>query len=185
MVINEIKEEILKEIDEVFLKVKEEDIKKIIGAISNANRIFIDGKGRSGNTMKNFGMRLMHLGLETYVVGETTTPSIREGDLLLIGSGSGNTHSLISHVEKAKLTGSKIALMTINPDSKIAMNSDYLLIIPAYSPKLRLKGTKSIQPMANLFEQVLGLTGAVIVMELMKKMQKTSGEMFLNHANLE
>jgi len=185
MEINELREKILMEIEEVFLKVKEGEIKIIVDAISNSNRIFIDGKGRSGNAMKNFGMRLMHLGLETYVVGETTTPSIREGDLLLIGSGSGNTPSLISHVEKAKLIGSKIGLMTINPDSKIARNSDYLLIIPAFSPKMRLKESKSIQPMANLFEQVLGLTGAVIVMELMKKIDKSSGEMFLNHANLE
>jgi hypothetical protein len=39
--------------------------------------------------------------------------------------------------------------------------------------------------MANLFEQVLGLAGAVVVMSLMEKMDKTSGQMFLNHANLE
>ena len=185
MKIDEIREKILDEIEEIFLKVKKEEIKKMISAISGADRIFIDGKGRSGNAMKNFGMRLMHLGLETYVVGETTTPSIRKRDLLLIGSGSGNTHSLVSHVEKAKLVGSKIALITINPDSKIAKNSDYLLIIPAFSPKLGVKESKSIQPMANLFEQILGLTGAVIVMELMKNMDKTSEEMFLNHANLE
>ena len=30
----------------------------------------------------------MHMGLTVYFVGEPTTPAIKEGDLLVIGSGS-------------------------------------------------------------------------------------------------
>ena len=34
-------------------------------------------------------MRLMHVGFEAHVVGEATTPSIAEGDRLMVFSGSG------------------------------------------------------------------------------------------------
>ena len=49
----------------------------------------------------------MHLGYTVYFVGEPTTPSIQEGDLLILGSGSGNTASLVSNAKKAKDQGSK------------------------------------------------------------------------------
>ncbi|MDK2950808.1 MAG: 6-phospho-3-hexuloisomerase [Kosmotogales bacterium] len=185
MEIKKVKNEILDEISEVFSKVNDEEIEILVKAISDASRVFMVGRGRSGNVMKNFGMRLMHLGLETYIVGETTTPGIRNGDLLIIGSGSGNTESLVSYANRAKILGAKVALLTINPYSEISKCADLVLRIPAYSPKIENSTSKSIQPMANLFEQVLGLTGAVVVMSLMEKMNKTSGQMLLNHANLE
>jgi 6-phospho-3-hexuloisomerase len=185
MEIRKVKNEILDEISEVFSKVNDEEIDILVKAISDASRVFIVGSGRSGNVMKNFGMRLMHLGLETYIVGETTTPGIRNGDLLIIGSGSGNTESLVYYANRAKSLGAKVALITINLYSEISKCSDLVLIIPAYSPKIEDSTSKSVQPMANLFEQVLGLAGAVVVMSLMEKMDKTSGQMFLNHANLE
>ena len=38
-----------------------------------------------------------------------TTPSIQAGDLLIVGSGSGNTASLVSNAKKAKDQGAKVA----------------------------------------------------------------------------
>ena len=37
------------------------------------------GAGRSGLVAKAFAMRLMHLGLEAFVVGETITPALNKG----------------------------------------------------------------------------------------------------------
>ncbi|MDD4570327.1 MAG: SIS domain-containing protein, partial [Tepidanaerobacteraceae bacterium] len=62
--------------------------------IINANKIFVAGQGRSGFAVKSFAMRLMHIGYDVYVVGETVTPNIEKGDLLIIGSGSGETATL-------------------------------------------------------------------------------------------
>jgi 6-phospho-3-hexuloisomerase len=45
-------------------------------------------------------MRFMHLGY-TVFIGETNTPAILEGDLL-VASGSGTTSSVVSSAEKAK-----------------------------------------------------------------------------------
>ncbi|GAA6621429.1 hypothetical protein [Scytonema sp. NUACC26] len=64
-------------------------IAQLIQAILNTKRIFVEGEGRSGFAIRMAAMRLMHLGLQDYVVGETTTPSIEKGDLLIACSGSG------------------------------------------------------------------------------------------------
>ena len=53
--------------------------------IRKDRRIFVAGEGRSGFSAKGFAMRLMHLGYTVYVVGETITPALREGDLLVGG----------------------------------------------------------------------------------------------------
>lgn len=39
----------------------------------------------------------MHLGLQVYVVDDVTTPAIKTEDLLIIGSASGNTKSLVQY----------------------------------------------------------------------------------------
>ena len=45
------------------------------------------GAGRSALALKMVAMRLRHLGLDAYVAGETISPALGEGDLLLVASG--------------------------------------------------------------------------------------------------
>ena len=47
-----------------------------------AKRVYVAGAGRSGLIARAFAMRLMHLGMEAYVVGETITPAMHTGDIL-------------------------------------------------------------------------------------------------------
>ena len=54
--------------------------------ILNARRIYVMGAGRSGLVAKGFAMRLMHLGFQSYVVGETITPALQKGDVIVIFS---------------------------------------------------------------------------------------------------
>ena len=155
-------------------------------AILAAETIFVAGAGRSGLAMKSFAMRLMHMGFETYVVGETVTPSITAKDVLLIGSGSGSTSSLVVNANKADDIGATICLITIDENSPIAQLADVVLTIPAPSPKVnRELGFRSVQPMGSLFEQSLLLTLEAIVLLIMEKTGKTPESMFTRHANLE
>lgn len=88
--------------------------------ILNSNRIFVGAAGRSLLAMKFLAMRLMQIGLKVYLVGEVCTPSIREGDLLLVGSGSGETAGMIAICKKAKAAGAEVAVFTKNRNSTIA-----------------------------------------------------------------
>ena len=131
-------------------------------------------------------MRLMHMGLSAYVAGETVTPGIKAGDLLIIGSGSGATASLVAMAERAKKIGATLALVTIFPDSPIGKLADALVRIPASTPKAGGEApSQSVQPMGSLFEQSLLIFLDIIVMRLMEKKKMDSTAMFERHANLE
>ncbi|MFN8450573.1 MAG: hypothetical protein U0521_18795 [Anaerolineae bacterium] len=41
--------------------------------------------------IKALAMRLMHLGFDTHVVGDVTTPPLGAGDLLIVSAGPGNS----------------------------------------------------------------------------------------------
>jgi 6-phospho-3-hexuloisomerase len=155
-------------------------------AILRAPRIFIAGKGRSGLQMRGFAMRLMHLGLTVHVVDDVTTPAITSTDLLLIGSGSGRTASLVEFAARAKSLGVRIGLITSADTSPIADRADVIVHVKAPSPKADAASAKlSSQPMGNLFEQALGILLDIVTLQLMETLNLTSEQMFLRHANLE
>ena len=178
--------QILDELSETVGHICNDSAEKLADAILAAETIFVAGAGRSGLAMKSFAMRLMHMGFDTYVVGETVTPNITDTDVLLIGSGSGSTNSLVINANKAHAIGATICLITIDENSPIAQVAEVILTIPAPSPKVnRDLGFRSVQPMGSLFEQSLLLTLEAIVLLLMRKTGKTTELMFTRHANLE
>lgn len=179
-------EEILEELTENAKQISSSSLEKFADEIIKARRIFVAGAGRSGFVARGFANRLMHLGLEVFFVGEPTTPAIREGDLLIIGSGSGETGSLIVMADKAKKAGASVVTVTIHPEASIGKVCENSIVIPGATPKSKLKNTSnSVQPMGNAFEQMSWIVYDAVVMILMKKLEKTEEEMFKNHANLE
>jgi 6-phospho-3-hexuloisomerase len=154
--------------------------------ILGAKRIFLAGKGRSGLQMRAFAMRLVHLGFIVHVVDDVTTPAITEHDLLIIGSGSGRTASLVNYATKAKELQARVAVITIDEHSPIGKMADCVLRLNAPTPKLAdSNSAQSIQPMGSLFEQALGLVLDILVVELMEQLHMSAEQMFSRHANLE
>ena len=182
----EIYQKIQEEHRQVFEKMDQENMREFMDEIKKHPRIFFIGVGREGMATKAFAMRLMHMGVASYVVGETCTPNIKEGGVLVVCSGSGETKSLVNHAAKAKEMGARVALITINPNSSIANMADVVIEISAPSPKSAKQGDiKSIQPMGSLFEQSEGIFMDIAVMMLMERRGKDSDTMFGRHANME
>lgn len=176
----------LEEFETTLLSVKEENICNFISLVQAAQRIFIAGRGRSGLQMSGFAMRLMHLGFQVHVVGDVTTPSIQQGDLLILGSGSGRTASLVSFAEKAKAQNAMIVLFTIAASSPLHDKADISFCLPASTPKLDTNpNPKSLLPMGSLFEFSMGILCELIVLNLMTLMNAAEEEMFTRHANME
>ncbi|MDI9518198.1 MAG: 6-phospho-3-hexuloisomerase [Bacillota bacterium] len=177
---------IINELDTTLNSINEKDADAFVNLVNEANEVFCAGAGRSGFQVKGFAMRLMHMGVNSYVVGETCTPNITDEGLLVICSGSGETKSLVNHATKAKEIGAKIALITINPQSTIGKMADVVVEISAPSPKSAKEGQiKSIQPMGSLFEQSEGLFMDIAILKLMEIKNMTSETMFGRHANME
>ncbi|ANE48795.1 6-phospho 3-hexuloisomerase [Paenibacillus swuensis] len=159
--------------------------------IRGAGQIMVAGAGRSGLMMRAFAMRLMHMGFRAYVVGETVTPGIGPGDLLLIGSGSGETRSLAGMAEQAAKHGADVAAVTIRPDSAIGRQSAAVVTVPA-QPKdgaagdtAEAAGAVTAQPMGTLFEQSLLIVLDAVVLNLMRQLEASGAAMYTKHANLE
>lgn len=179
-------EVVINELSHTLSSIDSESAEKFVDLILDAEEVFCAGAGRSGFQIKGFAMRLMHMGINSYVVGETCTPNIKDNGLLVICSGSGETKSLVNHATKAKEMGAKIALITINPESSIAKMADVVIEISAPSPKSAKEGEiKSIQPMGSLFEQSEGIFMDIAIMMLMERQGLDSDTMFGRHANME
>lgn len=180
---------ILDELRRTLNQISCDEIDSLVREVTGARRVFVAGAGRSGLAMRSFAMRLAQLGLTVHVVGETTSPAVRPGDLLLIGSGSGVTDRLVHYAGKAAEAGARVAAATADPASPAARLADVVVVIPAPTPKSSKEAIgqeqRSGQPMGTLFEQSLGVLLDACVMLLMARLDETGRSMFARHANLE
>lgn len=165
---------------------REEDASAFLDRMLTAKRIYVAGAGRSGFVAKAFAMRLMHLGFDAYVVGETVTPSFSREDTLVVFSGSGETTSVTDICEIAKDIGGHICLVTASPTSRIARIADCVVTmgdLTGYYSKEKtpfevrqITGqyrsiTAAFAPLGTLFEtQAMVFSDAVIsaIMEVRK-----------------
>lgn len=179
-------ETMLSNISATLKQVEEQDVRDFETALMQAGRIFVAGKGRSGLQMRGFAMRLMHLGLAVHVVDEVTTPALAKGDLLVVGSGSGRTGSLLRYAEKAQAVGARRASIVGDAASPIAEASDVSISIPAGNFKSgRRAEADAVLVMGSLFEHSLGLLSEVLIRDLMDELGVTEADMNGRHANLE
>jgi 6-phospho-3-hexuloisomerase len=172
------------EISEVFQRVDPAQVAALVTELRLADRIFVTGAGRSGLVLKMAAMRLMHLGLTVHVVGETTAPGIRPGDLLLAASGSGTTAGVVKAAETAASQGARVAAYTTNPGSPLAAVAAAVVLIPA-AQKTDHGSAVSRQYSGSLFEQVLFATTEAVFQSLWDEGAAAPEELWERHANLE
>ena len=180
-------EQILSEMTICLRQVRAESLVQAGEMIESASRIFVAGAGRSGLCMRALGMRLMQMGKTVYVVGETTTPSIAAADLLIVGSGSGRTASLLSMVGQAQRKEARILLFTTDTAAPLATMADYCIVVQAPSYRAYEGGhvLPSVQPLGTLFEQSMFILCDSLILGLMQRTGVSAIEMFERHANLE
>lgn len=116
-------------IEEVALTIDQNQVECFLTEINRAERIFVVGAGRSGFVAKSFGMRLMHLGMNAYVVGETVTPAFHARDTLIAFSGSGKTKSVLEACETTRRIGGTLCLITGTSDSPMVDLASYIVYL--------------------------------------------------------
>ncbi|MFN3383796.1 MAG: 6-phospho-3-hexuloisomerase [Archaeoglobaceae archaeon] len=156
----------------------QDKLEKFISFIEKAPRIFLVGIGRSGLVAKAFAMRLMHLGYKAFVIGETITPRIEDGDLLIAISGSGETGYVVAIAKKAKEIGAKVVAITSAENSKLSKLSDFSIIL-----KNRFgREVRDIAPMGTLFEVIALIFLDGTVAEIMEKKNLREEDLAKRHA---
>ncbi|MCM3719013.1 6-phospho-3-hexuloisomerase [Fictibacillus phosphorivorans] len=176
---------ILEEIKGVLSKADPTVINQVSDQLLSEKRIFVIGEGRSGFMAKSFAMRLMHLGLHVYVVGETITPAIKTGDVLVAVSGSGTTKSVVHTAKKAKEIQCPVVAITTNVSSELAEHATLIAHVPAATKFRGENEAASIQPLGSLFDQCVHILCDAVCLNIAKKQSEDNGSAFLRHSNLE
>jgi len=173
---------ILSEVSTVLAQPLEAD--SLLSLLKDGKRVFVVGQGRSGLAARMFAMRLVHLGMTAYVVGETVTPAIRPGDLLLACSGSGETKKVLLDATEAKKAGAIVVGITANRASALGTVADAVVCFPGSSNKMGPGGT-SRQFGGSLFEQLLVVFFDAVSLTLQNNLKVDSDAMSKTHTNLE
>lgn len=139
-------------------------------------RWFFSGQGRSGLSATMVAMRVMHIGRETHVIGEATSPSVREGDGIVFFSSSGETPVTVAFAQIARDEGATIIAVTGSSGSSLAELADLVLVIPCED---------SVQLGRNLFEQGSLLVMDALVNDLARDIQDPGGVLAYRHTNLQ
>ena len=176
---------VLKEANFVLQSSNYGDIVKFCDLILSAQKIVLFGAGRVGFVMRSFSMRLSHLGMTSYFLNDSNTPKTCSEDLLIVGSGSGNTTSVSNIVLLAKQNNTNVICITSNPNSIIAKNSSSMILLNCPNKESTDLHRLSLQPMTTIFEQSLFLTLDALVMVLMDRLKETHISMLERHNNLE
>lgn len=176
--------------------ISDDDVEKFLEEILKAKRVYVIGAGRSGLVAKAFAMRLMHLGMQAYVVGETITPALSAGDLIVIFSGSGRTKTVADIAETAKEIGAHICLITSNADSRIGRISNCNVVIEhqrdavtddavEFEIRQMMGEHKSFAPLGTLFETVSMIFADAVISRLMEITKTDESSLKNRHTNIE
>lgn len=169
-------------------------IDKLIEAYKNKAKILVMGAGRTGLIGKAFAMRLLHLGYNVAVLGETIVPRIGNGDVVIALSGSGRTKLVVTAAETARNIGAHVIAITSYPDSPLAKLADTLVIVPGrtkiakeedYFLRQIMGLHEPLAPLGTLFEDTLMVFLDGVIVELMHKLGKTEDDLMQIHANIE
>lgn len=179
-------DQMLRELGGVFAKLSPDLAGTLIKEIDAAPRIFGCATGRSGFILKGFLMRLMHLGLQVYVVGETVTPRLAPGDLLLVISGSGETPQPREVLRRANSVGARTLAITACPESAIGREAQVVLHLPGTTKLALAQEPASSQCPGSLFEQAAFLfLEAVVLILYQKRLGQNKSAMLSRHADVE
>ena len=186
---------IIKNIETAETYLDEKSIENFMNIINESDNVFVIGAGRSGLVGKAFAMRLMHLGISTYVVGETISPAINEGDCIIAISGSGETNTIVSSAKISKERGAKILALTSYTESTLGKLADATIYVQGRTKietydknylKRQIDGNyTSLTPLGTAFEltSLVFLDG--LICALMNKMGKTEDDLKKRHTVLE
>lgn len=190
----EIAEQILKAARAIDKKEVLKMLEILLEVRRKGRKVMIVGVGRSGLVGKAFAMRLMHLGFNVYVMGETITPAVKKEDVVIAISGSGATQVVVSVAEAARKMGATVISVTSFPDSPLAKQSHHVVHVPGrtkissekdYFARQILGIYEPLAPLGTLFEDTALVFFDGVIVALMKALKLSEAELMERHANIE
>ena len=165
-------------------------------AYYEGKKVLVMGAGRSGLVGRAFAMRLLHMGFNSYVLGDTIVPSVTKGDVVVAISGSGRTKLIVTAAETAKQVGATVIAVTTYPDSPLGRLANIVVRVPGRAKTSRLEMDdyfarqilgvhEPLAPLGTLFEDTALVFLDGVVYSLMRKLGVSEDQMRMRHANIE
>ena len=160
-------------------------VDRLIDEICKAEKVFFVGVGRVLLALQAWVKRLNHIGIRAIYVGAIDEPAITAKDLLIVGSGSGESVFPAAIARLARGTGASVVQIGSNRSGTVAKYANLFVRIPCRT-KLNLPDEiDSAQPMSSLFEQTLFMLGDIISGVIIKRRNINIHDLWRFHANLE
>jgi 6-phospho-3-hexuloisomerase len=154
---------------------------RLIAMMKGARSVVVFGRGRSGFVGRGLVVRLLHIGIPAYFVGETVSPPVHGDDVVVLLSGSGETFSVVVTGQTAKRLGSKIIAITGAPESTLAKMADLTILLRTPTGDRQ----RALAPLGTLYEDACMVFLDGVVAELMRLQGATEETMRARHATLE
>ena len=171
-----------KKIGEILAQVSPDDVNTVLHLFFTSKNIFVYGAGRSGLVAKAFAIRLIHLGFQAFVIGETITVPVQEDDLIVIVSGSGETIPAVMTAEIGNNLGARVISITGKKNSDIARFADVTIFVSAGCSE---EERKKFAPLGTLFEASVWILLDGMIADLLDRKKETEETMRKRHATLE
>lgn len=185
---------VLKASESLDLKQVDSFIEVLLKAYNERRKVLVMGAGRSGLVGRAFAMRLLHLGFNSYVLGDTIVPSISKGDVAIAISGSGRTQLILTAAEAAKKVGAIVVAITSYPDSPLGSIADLVVWVPGRAKTSKIEDFfarqilgihEPLAPLGTLFEDTAAIFLDGVIYALMKIIGVNEEDMASRHANIE
>lgn len=176
---------ITEEITEMLKRINPAETQALIDMLCSGKRVFFTGVGRVMLSLSAMAKRLSHLNIETHCVGDINEPSMRNGDILVVASGSGESILPVALAKKAKDLNGLVILIGSNPKSTIAGLCDLFVRIPAQTKLALPDEFVSKQAMTSLFEQTLLIYADTVAQMIIAQRELDIRKLWDTHANLE
>lgn len=193
--VKEVSNLVLSGINGIIQSIDEDEINRMVDVVlkSKENKILLIGTGRSGFVGRAFALRLMHLGFNVYVSGETITPALTPDDLVIVISGSGTTTTVVAQAEVADKIDSKIIAITSHPDSPLANVADEIVVVKGRSKidqildyeGRQIRGEYDNAPLGTMFELSVMVFLDSVIADLMQRLGVREIDLRRRHSNTE
>ncbi len=188
--------EIMDRVKDSIDHVDEEEISRFVDLLvkERSHRILVLGVGRSGLVGRAFAMRLMHLGFSVFVMGETITPAIGKGDLVVAISGSGKTKLAITAAEISEEVGAKVVAITSFTENQLGRMAHYVVKVRGrtiiaeerdYFTRQIAGIHEPLAPLGTIFEDACTIFLDSLIPELMHRLGLSEKQLKKRHATIE
>jgi 6-phospho-3-hexuloisomerase len=174
----------LSELEAALTTMDEEAVDLVSSEVQSANRIAVYGVGRELLSLRAFAMRLMHLGKDAHVAGDVTAKPVGPGDLVIISAGPGTLAMAETIADLARDAGSRILVVTAQPDGPVPAKADRVITIPAQTMADDI-GSASILPMGTAYEIAMLIFFDLVAIRLREQTGQSMEDLRDRHFNLE